>query len=1753
MTAPDIAGRGGKSGGSGATESRDTLRSTQIAEVMDVISEGECEGLVDGLKSIYLDGVPIQNADGSYNFTGVNAAWQVGTQGQPALPGFDGVKTEFSVGTDVTYATPVVRTITNPDYDKARVTITVPQLSQQDTTNGNLSGSSFGWAIDVQSNGGGFVAVNVQTLYGKTMAEYTRTVEFDLPGSAPWDIRVRRTTPDSTSSAIVNAFSWYSYTAIQSVKLRYPNTGYALTSIDAEQFSSVASRAFHWRGLRVRVPTNYNPVTRAYTGTWDGTFKIAYTNNPAWVFYDMATSERYGLGAFLDESQINKWSLYKIGQYSDGLVPDGKGGMEPRFTINVQIMDRQEAFKLMQLLAEVFRGMAYWTGSTLDTFQDAPEEPSLLYTPANVVDGNFAYQDSSERGMHSVFIAYWTDMTQMGKSVPEVYAPSDLIARYGMRELEIKPLGCTSRAMAARLCRWARYTEQMEGESVTFTVGSDGAVAAPGKIFKIADPSVAGERQGGRIVTATLTQVQLDAPANLAAGEDYTISVLQPAPGSHMGYVVEERTVTNSADPAASVINVTPAFSAVPVTGTVWVLQSAGLEPTLWRCMGVEEQQGKNQYQITGVAHNPSKFDAVELGLVLDEPVVTRLSTDSLPPQSLSLLETVYTDKTINKTSLTMSVVPSSTGKRHKFSYRVDHGWWVDLPETSEQTIDLQGIDAGFYEVSVKSFNALGVSSAAITNSITLVGGKAGIKAVTLKSNAITFKVGAGGSSSPSAITLLANVGSLEEDDLTWTVTSGTATLTGSGPSRTLTFANMGSDTVTVRASIVEGGDTYADTMTISKVYDGEDGAPGDDGAPGPKYAQVSLYQWSPTQPSGPTGQTTYTWATGAQTSYTGANGWQIGVPANPGTAGMKLWQTTVQIAAAGGDTTTIAYWTGASVVAVGQNGAGVQSVEVAIYAWAVNLVSLPALTGSATYTWSTQAVSSVPSGWSSTPGTSPTAGQTLFKASVRLQDATTSATTAINWTSASIAANGYAGSNGDTGQAGASARIAYAKVSGSTIGSGTVTTAGPTSFPATNAWGRGETWSGTVPTIAADESIMQTDGIYDPATGNTVWGSPYLSTWRVGSLSAITANMGSITAGEMNIGGGNFQISTSGYLVAKGIQIQDEFGNVILSTRTGSASSVPSSYVTPASGWLNSNIGVSGGVLTGIGTAGVQVDNSYLAAGANMCPNSDFGAGQSNWGMGNNSFGAQWAVNGLTDPNTWCLNRGQGEGTLVIYQNNNTQTGYAEVVSDPITVAPGDRYVISAYVAVHRCNSMVFAWVLDTSGTIIANIGAGESQGANNQEASGGITLAGYKRVYVAGTIPTGAHTILVAIRKYGTVAGQSDSWLFACRAQAEKVAGNASDPGPWGPTGAGKWTQARIDTAATTATWTGVSGGGKPQDNATVGAQLGTNLKDSGGSVLGDTAVKNSAISLTVNSNGTLSVSGGPAASGAVTIGGLGYSGDLNATYGAVWGSTLSGRPANLAALAGSEAIKNGDISISIGAGGTLSASGGPSVSGAVTLSGLGAGAMATINAITAANASTYISGAIINLANINLASIGTLSALTNYLGTVDIAAGGYLRSDKPSYGHTTAGFFLGWNGGEPAIDIGDANAYLRYKPSSGLLIKLNSFTASLNNSSTASTSGNGTKHLGNVTVTPSGGVSPYTYSWAVFSDADVLPESKTAWRDIASDDDKCDLYARSSAGSSAPDTQYISLVCVVTDVNGRVALGRGTITYYWNGGAP
>lgn len=501
------------------------------------------------------------------------------------------------------------------------------------------------------------------------------------------------------------------------------------------------------------------------------------------------------------------------------------------------------------------------------------------------------------------------------------------------------------------------------------------------------------------------------------------------------------------------------------------------------------------------------------------------------------------------------------------------------------------GAEQSLAEVDELGYDVTGVFAKALPG----IGGRG----LALKATALTVKQGDAGARTPSAIDLRVELrGTLTGTPL-WEVVDGEATLSGAGLQRTVDASTI-VPPARIRVSLVDDLATYSDEVTLLVVSDGDEGAAGADGS---KFTLVSLYQWSPLRPSAPSGQSKWTWATGLQETYTGGGNWQIGIPNNPGNVGLRLWSASKQISATGGTLTTMIAWgEDATIAAVGSNGEGVQTSEAAAYAWGANLPSLPPLQGTAQYTWATGVVSSAPAGWAPTPGASASPGMTLFKASVRLQDAASAPTTEVRWVEAAVAAVGYSGTSGAAGQSGASYRIAYAKVAGATIGAGQIQTDGNASFPPVNSWGRGETWGESVPAIGADESVMVSNGVYSPTTNKTTWSAPYLATWRVGKLSAISSDLGSVNAGQMSIGGGKFVVSPDGYLVAKGAQFVDEVtGQVVFSTKGSYQASLPASWVTPDPAWLNSNVTAKGvGVYSLVAASqGFQNNTSPINAGS--------------------------------------------------------------------------------------------------------------------------------------------------------------------------------------------------------------------------------------------------------------------------------------------------------------------------------------------------------------------------------------------------------------------------------------------------------------------------------------------------------------------------------------------------------------------------
>lgn len=712
--------KGGKGGGGGTpTEAPDSLRSKAYARVVDLVSEGEIQGLVNGLKSVLLDGVPLRNADDSDNFKDYKIDWRYGTQGQTAMSGFDDAESEVAVGVKVTTATPVVRTITNASANKVRVTLSFPALSETDTSNGDIKGVSVEYWIDVQSNGGGYVPTWNQTVTGKSSSGYQRSVTLDLPGSPPWDIRLRRITADSASQYLLNEMWWYSYAEIISTRLRYPNSAIVGMIIDSQQFSRIPVRGYDLLGVRIRVPTNYDPITRNYSGQWDGTFKIAWTNNPAWCFYELLTNERWGLGRYIDETLVNKWTLYTIGQYCDQLVDDGKGGTEPRFTLNAYLQTREEAYEMVKSLASVFRSMVYWGPSGVDLAQDAPRDATALFTNANVVDGTFNYEESSAKQRYTTAVVQWNDPFEQFRAKQVYVEDAEGIERYGVIQTEVVAFGCTSQGQAIRFGKWLLYSGIHETEVVTFRVGLEGLLCAPGHVIKVADSRKSRERRGGRIKSATTTAITVDDTVVLNPGETYTLYVMDPDSATP----VITRPVTNPAG-SHTVLNLGSALPSVPTSQSVWMLSSNMVMPTTWRVLSVAEEEAGNEFTITAVSHNPSKYAAVEQGLKLEDYPVRRPAHLVMPPTNVTLTEHVFiaADSTI-VLRLNIAWSDSQLGLRYRVSYRREYGEWVSLPDTAQKSVDLENVQPGLYEVEVRTIGLLGYISSPAVSSI-ILGGK---------------------------------------------------------------------------------------------------------------------------------------------------------------------------------------------------------------------------------------------------------------------------------------------------------------------------------------------------------------------------------------------------------------------------------------------------------------------------------------------------------------------------------------------------------------------------------------------------------------------------------------------------------------------------------------------------------------------------------------------------------------------------------------------------------------------------------------------------------------------------------------------------------------------------------------------------------------------------------------------------------------------------------------------------------------------
>jgi predicted phage tail protein len=694
-------GKGGGGGGRVAQESPDTLRSIAYANVLDLVCEGEIEGLADGLKSVYFNETPLQNDNGTFNFSGTEITTRNGTQAQSYIPGFESVENEIGVATEVVAATPIVRSITDDDADAVRVRVSIPQLSEQNTTNGDLNGSIVEFAIDLQSNGGGFVQQRLATINGKTTSKYERSYRIELTGSPPWDIRVRRITPDATTVAVQNKTFFESFTEIVDGKFRYPNSAIVGIKIDSSQFSSIPRRSYDIKMLRVRVPSNYDPVTRVYTGIFDGTFNVAWTDNPAWCFYDLLTNERYGLGGLISEAQVDKYTLYAIGRYCDELVSDGGGGTEPRFTCNIYFQTREEAFNVINNMASIFRGMPYWSSGSITLGIDSPSDPVYQFTNANVIDGVFNYSGSGLRARHTVALVTWNDPEDFYRQKVEYVEDADGIERFGIVQTEIVAVGCSSRGQANRVGRYILFTEQSETEMVTFKTGLEGYTIRPSEIIQVADEMRAGTRRGGRVVSATTTVVTLDVDVSGFAGiVGGSLSVILPD-GS-----LETKTILSV---VTTQVTVSSAFSAAPANNTIWMLQTSAVEAQLFKIISAVEQE--DGVEVTALAHNPGKYNLIEQDLKLQPRQIGLLSATPDPPSNLQISESLYEVNANVLVEIDLSWSPSDGATGYQVSYKAGERNFVNLPVTSATSIEIREAIEGLYVFKVFALSSLGKRS----------------------------------------------------------------------------------------------------------------------------------------------------------------------------------------------------------------------------------------------------------------------------------------------------------------------------------------------------------------------------------------------------------------------------------------------------------------------------------------------------------------------------------------------------------------------------------------------------------------------------------------------------------------------------------------------------------------------------------------------------------------------------------------------------------------------------------------------------------------------------------------------------------------------------------------------------------------------------------------------------------------------------------------------------------------------------------
>lgn len=703
-------------------ETPNNLLSIAYAKVLVAVAEGELAGTPTG-RDIYLNGTPLIGPDGSNNFGGVTWEWRSGSQKQNYIQGIPEVSNETTVNFTLTHTTPWVRQLTKTSLSAARVTIAWPALLQQ-LQNGDTVGYSISYSIEVSTDGGPYVKYQDYVVSGKTNTTYERTHRINLPPNPVdgWTIRVRRNTPVSQSGNIQDTMSIKSFAEVVDAKQSYPNTALLFVQFDSRLFGGgqIPRISVKTKGRTIRVPDNYDPESRTYSGIWSGAFKWAWTDNPAWVFYDIVTQDRFGLGNRVNANQVSKWELYDIAQYCDVLVDDGTGSgrKEPRYTCNIYLQQVADAWQVLRDICSIFNGMTYWDGNQFVAAADKPEPISNIpiFSRSNVI-GNFDYQTTDERSIYtSALISYDEPTDHYNTQVEASWERSEIVRWKGDRQVSLAAIGCTSRGEAQRKGKYTLLTNMLN-RTVTFRTGLQGLArnVLPGSIIGVADPLIAGKPFTGRLIAGTRQVITLDRETEAKAGD---VMYIMLTTGEQEGRTIREV--------AGRIVTVTTPYSEIPQKDAVWYLEASDLKSQLFRVTRIANSDD-GVYDISGVEYNESKYNAVDNGARLEERPISKVPPSFiLPPKPISVSASSYIEQTMSVTTMLVSWSSVENAVLYEGQFRVGQGDWVDLGTTGANEFNVKGIYSGDYLVRVRSINALGVKSIWGMSETTTLAGKVG-------------------------------------------------------------------------------------------------------------------------------------------------------------------------------------------------------------------------------------------------------------------------------------------------------------------------------------------------------------------------------------------------------------------------------------------------------------------------------------------------------------------------------------------------------------------------------------------------------------------------------------------------------------------------------------------------------------------------------------------------------------------------------------------------------------------------------------------------------------------------------------------------------------------------------------------------------------------------------------------------------------------------------------------------------------------